>query len=127
MKTDIKEENIIVTLEDSDVLEEFVKFAKTGPLTQSTGPDGTVTHRSYEKKGSLRNMDFSVLLSGFNKAVLYKPDFGDFFLRPFIQNNLHRAPEVLLGTGWTKAMDVWSLGVLVCSPRRRGSCAEETY
>lgn len=31
-----------------------------------------------------------------------------------IQPDEYRAPEVVLGTGWSYGADVWNLGVLVC-------------
>lgn len=31
-----------------------------------------------------------------------------------IQSDNYRAPEVILGTGWTYGADIWNLGVLVC-------------
>ena len=31
-----------------------------------------------------------------------------------VQTDHYRAPEVIMGAGWTYSIDIWNLGVMVC-------------
>jgi hypothetical protein len=37
-------------------------------------------------------------------------------LDPAVQPHKYRAPEVLLGTGWSTPIDIWNMGLVVFPP-----------
>lgn len=49
--------------------------------------------------------DFGLAQSGAGPEPLLHP----------IQPPVYHTPEVILGTSWTYSVDIWNLGVLVCS------------
>ena len=105
---DIKLDNIMVGFEDSSVLEDFVQAQAYNPMPRKL-LDGYSIYRSHNDFGPLRG-DFVL------------PKIADFGLAQHSTNGLqrhpiqpdhYRAPEVVLGAGWTYSADIWNLGVLV--------------
>ena len=107
---DLKLDNILIDFEDNSVLHRYVE---------------RVQKSTYKFKDS----DRPVCLSASNFRPLSKPgtppcmtDFDiaqdmrsseDSFCVHIIQPDHYRAPEVLLGGGWSYSADIWNLGVIV--------------
>lgn len=94
--------------EDPSVIEGFVQAQIHNPMPRKV-QDGRLIYRSHNNFGPLRS-----------SWVL--PKIGDFGLAQYGKNELqrhpiqpdhYRAPEVILGAGWTYSADIWNLGVLV--------------
>ena len=105
---DIKLDNIMVGFEDPSVIEDFVRAQAYNPMHRKV-LDGYSVYRSHNDFGLLR-------------AKFVLPKIADFGLAQYgtkglqrhpIQPDHYRAPEVILGAGWTYSADIWNLGVLV--------------
>lgn len=67
-----------------------------------------------------RHNDFGSVLKGLGNMISQITDFG--LAQPrdggeplihLIQPNEYRAPEVLLGIGWSNSADTWSIGAMI--------------
>ncbi|KAI0877489.1 kinase domain protein [Hypoxylon argillaceum] len=110
--TDIKEKNIMITLENNDVVANFVDFYKEEPLSKHVRTeDGRATYLSRNYFGSLQGSKLVPMLSDFDCAAPFLDnDYGHVWP---IQSHCFRAPEVLLGCPWTYSVDIWNLGLLM--------------
>ncbi len=106
---DLKEDNVLVNLESESVLEDFVQHHRHTPLCRHATNDEHMTYLSQSNFGPLR--DYFIL-----------PEIADLDLAQFghgpvrihpAQPHRYRAPEVILGTGWSYSADIWNMGVLV--------------
>ncbi|KAI1123234.1 kinase domain protein [Nemania abortiva] len=110
--TDIKDDNIMVTVEHDSVLSDFASAQeKISHPRHIHKEDGRVTFLSQNDFGPLRGSRLLPELGDFNLAF---PGLGGGLghLSP-IQSHRYRAPEVLLGTPWTYSADIWNLGLLL--------------
>lgn len=109
---DIKDDNIMVTIENDAVLADFVKSQKKNPQPGHLRiEDGRITYLSQGDFGPLKGTRLLPKLADFNLSFpgLAK---GNGHLSA-IQSHRFRAPEVLLGCPWTYSTDIWNLGLLV--------------
>jgi serine/threonine protein kinase len=72
--------------------------------------NGRTIYQSHNDFGPLRSLYMLPKLADFGLAR--RGDRSKVHLHP-IQPDHYRAPEALLGTGWTYSADIWNLGVLV--------------
>ncbi|KAJ5799272.1 uncharacterized protein N7518_001340 [Penicillium psychrosexuale] len=86
ISADLKVENILVGIEDPSVLQDFARAQSSNPMARKT-KDGHHVYLSHN-------------------------DFGEQRSHP-IQPDEYRAPEVILGAGWTYSADIWNLGLLM--------------
>lgn len=107
---DLKLENILVGFEDPSVIEDFVRAQAENPMPRKSR-DGRSIYQSHNNFGPLRSFyilpkiaDFGLAQRGDNPQPKIHP----------IQPDHYRAPEVILGTGWTYSADIWNLGIMVC-------------
>ena len=105
---DIKLDNILVGFEDPSVIEDFARAQAQNPMARKI-QDGRSVYQSHNDFGSLKSFFILPKIADFGLAqwVMDKPQ------RHTIQPNHYRAPEVVLGAGWTYSADIWNLGVLV--------------
>jgi serine/threonine protein kinase len=102
-----------VNFEDESVLEEFVQ-GQTGKPMHYKENDGYFVYQSHNQFGPLQ-----VRLGPIVPAIA---DFGHAQwidnsqpqINP-IQSDYYRAPEVIMGVGWSSSADIWNLGALVCA------------
>ncbi|QLI65411.1 Dual specificity protein kinase [Metarhizium brunneum] len=115
--TDIKDDNIMVTLEDDSVLKDLVQYYKTNSQPKHVrNEDGRVTYLSHDELGGLRGTTLLPRLADFNLCFPGLPDNRG-HISP-IQSHRYRAPEVFLGCPWSYSADIWNLGlmkILACS------------
>ncbi|KAH9207011.1 kinase-like domain-containing protein [Leptodontidium sp. 2 PMI_412] len=97
--TDLKPDNILVGFEDN----------LSNPMARKI-KDGRVTYRSHNEFGSLKS--FGILLKIADFSVAKRIINSRRNIHP-IQPNHYRAPEVVLGIGWSYSADIWNLGVLI--------------
>ncbi|EQL01116.1 protein kinase domain protein [Ophiocordyceps sinensis CO18] len=107
--TDIKDENIMVTIEREALLNSFARYQKSNPQPGHVRKeDGRTTYYSQGNFGPLRGSRLVPKLSDFDLAF----NGGPAHMSP-IQSNFFRAPEVMLGGSWSYSVDIWNLGLLM--------------
>ncbi|ATY66998.1 kinase-like domain [Cordyceps militaris] len=105
----LKEDNVLVNLESESVLEDFVQHHRHTPLGRHATNDEHTTYLSESDFGPLR--DFFILPE-IADLDLAQPGLETVCIHP-AQPHRYRAPEVILGTGWTYSADIWNMGVLI--------------
>src|SRR4051794_41022839 len=107
---DLKLDNILVSFEHSSVIKNFVRAQAENPMHRKIR-DGRSVYRSHNNFGAIKSYNILPKIAGFSLAQ--RGDSDQTRILP-IQPDHCRAPEVILGTGWTYSADIWNLGVLVC-------------
>ncbi|EEP78461.1 predicted protein [Uncinocarpus reesii 1704] len=110
LKGDLKLDNILVTFENEDVLKNFVKAQRSLPMGQKVDGTGRTVYLSHNNFGDLHEAKCLPKITDFGSACRIQPH--EHMLHP-IQPDVYRAPEVLLGCGWTTKADIWNLGVML--------------
>ncbi|KAL1848485.1 hypothetical protein VTK73DRAFT_10126 [Phialemonium thermophilum] len=113
--TGLTEANIMMTIESDALLSQFAQFHRRNPPPRHVRPDGRATYVSQSDFGPLRirGAESTCRPKLVDLAEARRKDAPDAgFLDP-IQAHAYRAPEVLLGCGWTEKVDIWNLGVLM--------------
>ncbi|KAJ0162150.1 Serine/threonine-protein kinase SRPK [Colletotrichum tanaceti] len=110
--TDLKLDNIMVTFEDPSTIDAFVREQAAHPMARKRDGQARTVYRCHN--------DFGPIQKGLGKMIPQITDFGlaqrgdraEPLIHP-IQPDEFRAPEVLLGIGWSYSADVWNLGTMV--------------
>ncbi|PNY23331.1 Protein kinase-like domain protein, partial [Tolypocladium capitatum] len=108
---DLKLDNIMVTFEDQSTIRTFVQAQATHPMARKH-----VGHRTVYRCHN----DFGPVTHGLGNMIPQITDFGlaqrgdkaEPLIHP-IQPNEFRAPEVLLGIGWSYSADMWNFGAMI--------------
>ena len=106
---DLKPENILITVEDDKVVTDFVKAQPTHPMDWKATENGHI-YVSHNRFGAARRTYLIPKIADFDTAQ--RGDGDRLFILP-IQTGQYRAPEVMLGAGWSYSADIWSLGALM--------------
>ncbi|KAH6719717.1 kinase domain-containing protein [Leptodontidium sp. MPI-SDFR-AT-0119] len=106
---DLKLDNILVGFEDPSVIEDFVQGQAKNPMARKA-VNGRSIYQSHNGFGPLRSLYILPKIADIGLAQ--RGDSSQPHLHP-IQPDHYRAPEVVLGTGWTYSADIWNLGVLI--------------
>ncbi|KAF5707384.1 kinase domain-containing protein [Fusarium mundagurra] len=110
--TDIKDDNIMVTIEIDGVLADFISSQTNSPHPRHIrSEDGCVTYLSQRDFGPLRGSRLLPELADFNLS--YPGLENRLGHLSAIQSHRFRAPEVLLGCPWSYSADIWNLGLLM--------------
>lgn len=110
---DIKEENILLSIEDPAVLDRFVAEQKQTDQKRYIDSSGRAFYLSHHDLGPLQSLRLNSQLLDFDRAVPFDLEHGS--LNPAVQPHKYRAPEVMLGTGWSAYIDIWNIGLVVLS------------
>lgn len=94
---DRKEENILLSIEDPAVLEDFSTEQSQTPQKRHVGPDSRVTYLSHRHFGSLRSPRLNTRLADFDRCVPF--DLERRHLDPAVQPHKYRAPGSTAGDG----------------------------
>ncbi|KAK2765961.1 hypothetical protein FQN54_007476 [Arachnomyces sp. PD_36] len=105
--TDLKSDNILMSLRDPSILDKVAQDEMDEPLPQKHLEDRTI----YLSRNQF----------GLDVGELGRPVITDFGLavdgsrthNHLIQPDDYRAPEVIIGAGWSYSVDIWNLGVLI--------------
>lgn len=109
-RIDLKLDNILVSFEHDSVLPERARQLRHSEQMFQETPYGRI-FQSYSDFGPLKSYVSVPMITDFDQA-----DDGDFGAYP-IQPDVYRAPEVLLGWGWSHSADIWNFGNLVLVSR----------
>lgn len=108
---DLKLDNIMMTIEDQSVIKDFVNEYLEVPIEQKKDLTGRTVYLSHNNFGPLKSLK-GVLPKLVDYGLSHRLEPGKLGHHP-IQPDYYRAPEVILGKGWTYSADIWNLGVLV--------------
>jgi serine/threonine protein kinase len=97
---DLKLDNILVTIEDQSIIDDFVF-------------QDHLVYRSNNLFGLLKLEKSMAIYPTITDFGLAQRGDGDGPLIMPIQPRGYMAPEVLLGTGWSYSADIWNLGLMV--------------
>ncbi|KAI3005603.1 hypothetical protein CBS147346_4269 [Aspergillus niger] len=112
--TDIKADNIMFGIKDDSVFTDIEENELQRPVPRKEVDERTI-YMSRELK----------VPKGIGAPVLC--DFGsamvvnDEYQRVFIQPQIYRAPEVILGVPWTYSADIWNVGCMIWDLYEGGS------
>ncbi|CAH0046049.1 unnamed protein product [Clonostachys solani] len=110
--TDIKDNNIMMTIENDVVLADYVNCQSKAPQSRHIRrEDGRVTYLSQDDFGPLRGSRLLPELADFN--LCFPGLDGGVGHLSAIQSHRFRAPEVLLGCPWSYSADIWNFGLLM--------------
>ncbi|KAK3177930.1 hypothetical protein OEA41_000062 [Lepraria neglecta] len=98
----------MVGFEDPSVVEDFARAQTQNPMPRKV-QDGRLVYQSHNDFGPLKSSYVLPKIADFGLAQYGKNELQ----RHPIQPDHYRAPEVILGAGWTYSADVWNLGVLI--------------
>ena len=112
--TDLKLENILVAFEDPAVIEKYVQTQVGDPMPRKLRNDRLlfISHNKFQHPEN-GNFPIHPKITDFSHARV--EDGSDTPRIAPIQANAYRAPEVILGTGWSYSTDIWNFGVVVCT------------
>ncbi|PLB47751.1 kinase-like protein [Aspergillus steynii IBT 23096] len=113
--TDIKADNIMFGINDNSVFTDFEAYELQRPVPRKeVDLDGRTIYMSQELKIPKRIS--SPILCDFGSAV-----HGAQHHSVFIQPQIYRAPEVILGIPWTFSADIWNVGCMIWDIYEGGS------
>ena len=119
MTKDLNPGDILFKFEESTVLDDFVRSLAWQPMARkpscgssTASPSATpFTHYTYLSQNDFQHIRASGFLPKIADFGSARP--GDQMQTFPIQPDSYRAPEVLLGIGWSYSADIWNLGVMV--------------
>ncbi|OOG00365.1 hypothetical protein ASPCADRAFT_125 [Aspergillus carbonarius ITEM 5010] len=109
--TDLKADNILVSFENPSVIHSFAQNTPSRPISLKTLDDHHPIYRSHDDFGPLQSYKLIPTLSDFGAAI-HQEDPSNRYILP-IQPDCYRAPEVILGAGYTYSADIWNFGVMI--------------
>ena len=92
-------------INDDSVFTDFEKYELERPVPRKE-EDGRTIYMSQELK--VPKQVSSPILCDFGSAI-----HGDQYHSVFIQPQIYRATEVILGVPWTFSIDIWNVGCMV--------------
>ncbi|KAM4060356.1 kinase [Hirsutella rhossiliensis] len=108
--TDIKTDNVMLSLDDDTVLADFVKAEAQDPSPRKTVDESTVIYKSRRFRSPSRGKSYGLpALCDFGEARIGKAHCSG----PFVQPHIYRAPEVIFEMAWGSAVDIWNLACLI--------------
>ncbi|KAI1905612.1 hypothetical protein LOZ52_006769 [Ophidiomyces ophidiicola] len=106
----LKSDNILVGFEELSVLKDFAELQPSNPMPRKS-KDGKTVYLSHNNFGTVRSYYILPKITDFGLAQRQKD--ATLLNRHPIQPDPYRAPEVILGAGWTYSVDIWNLGLLM--------------
>lgn len=108
--TDLKADNIMMGLGDTDVLEKFVELQAKNPPARKQLDHGRII---YESRSNFGAAPTDEVIKSAKITDIGLAEWGDQENNKPIQSNAFTAPEVLLTAGWSYPADIWNLGVML--------------
>ncbi|KAG5985246.1 hypothetical protein E4U55_007871 [Claviceps digitariae] len=108
---DFKLDNIMIALEDQDTIDRYVQAQATHPMARKIVGDLTI-YRCHNNFGSVLQNAGNLIPQVTDFGLAQRGDKSEPLIHP-IQPTEFRAPEVILGTGWTYSADIWNFGAMI--------------
>ncbi|KAE9972698.1 hypothetical protein EG328_004839 [Venturia inaequalis] len=105
--TDLSATNIMLTVDDKSILDNFEKAEAENPSPKKIIDDVRIIYGSRKFGLPTDSLWGQPVLCDFGEARIGK------YHRGLIQPELYRAPEVLFGMEWSSSADIWNVAVLV--------------
>ena len=107
METDINASNVMLTVDDESILNDFEKAEADEPSPMKVIDDVRTIYGSRKLGLPTDSLWGQPVLCDFGEARIGESHRG------LIQPELYRAPEVLFELEWRTSADIWNLAVLV--------------
>ncbi|OGM49561.1 protein kinase domain protein [Aspergillus bombycis] len=108
--TDLKTDNLMLSLEDNSMLGDFVTAESETPSPQKLIDQSRIIYssRKFRRPTEARNYGLPVLCDFGEARIGETQESG-----PFVQPRIYRAPEVIFEMPWGSAIDIWNLAGLI--------------
>ncbi|KAI2794585.1 hypothetical protein POX_a01184 [Penicillium oxalicum] len=107
--TDLKTDNLMLSLEDNTMLADFADEEARQPSPRKVIDESRTIYQSRQFRRPLRGKSIGLpILCDFGEARIGKTHESG----PFVQPNIYRAPEIIFEMAWGSAVDIWNLGAL---------------
>ncbi|KAL3474256.1 kinase domain protein [Aspergillus californicus] len=108
--TDLKSDNLMLSLEDDRMLADFVKAEARCPSPRKNIDESHITYRSRRFRRPAGGKSYGLpILCDFGEARIGKTQESG----PFIQPHIYRAPEIIFEMPWGSPIDIWNLAGLI--------------
>ncbi|KAJ5399843.1 hypothetical protein N7465_010332 [Penicillium sp. CMV-2018d] len=108
--TDLKTDNLMLSLEDSTMLADFAAEEVRQPSPRKRIDESRTIYQSRQFRRPFRGKSFGLpILCDFGEARIGKTHESS----PFVQPNIYRSPEIIFQMAWGSAVDIWNLGSLI--------------
>ncbi|KAE8149113.1 kinase-like protein [Aspergillus avenaceus] len=108
--TDLKTDNLMLSLEDSSMLADFATAESENPSHRKLIDQSRSIYcsRRFRRPAKGRNYGLPVLCDLGEARIGKTQESG-----PFVQPHIYRAPEVIFEMPWGSAIDIWNLACLI--------------
>ncbi|PNS14104.1 hypothetical protein CAC42_6617 [Sphaceloma murrayae] len=108
--TDLKTDNIMLSIDDESMLDRFVEAEKTAPSPCKVIDSTRAIYASRPLPKPLKGQSYGVpMLCDFGEARIGLSHST----RPRVQPDIYRAPEVMFEMPWGPPVDIWNLAGLI--------------
>ncbi|POR33360.1 Serine/threonine-protein kinase SRPK [Tolypocladium paradoxum] len=107
--TDLKTDNLMLSLEDDAMLADFAKAEVEEPSPRKKIDESRTIYRSRRFRTPTGGKYGLPILCDFGEARIGKTQESG----PFVQPHIYRAPEVIFEVPWGSAVDIWNLAGLI--------------
>ncbi|KAF4156645.1 hypothetical protein CNMCM8927_007740 [Aspergillus lentulus] len=108
--TDLKTDNLMLTLEDNTMLLDFAKAEAEDPSPRKNIDESRTIYKSRKFRRPTGGKGYGLpILCDFGEARIGKRQESG----PFVQPHIYRAPEVIFEMQWGSAVDIWNLAGLI--------------
>lgn len=116
VELDLSATNIMLTVDDKSILDNFEKAEADNPSPKKIIDDVRIIYGSRKFGLPTNSLWGQPVLCDFGEARIGK------YHRGLIQPELYRAPEVLFGMEWSSSADIWNVAVLVSTSISMNPC-----
>ncbi|RAQ57642.1 protein kinase domain protein [Aspergillus flavus] len=107
--TDLKTDNLMLSLEDSSMMADFAAAESENPSPRKLIGQSRIIYNSRKFRRPSGGRDYGLpVLCDFGEARIGKTQESG----PFVQPYIYRAPEVIFEMPWGSAIDIWNLAGL---------------
>ncbi|KKZ61984.1 non-specific serine/threonine protein kinase [[Emmonsia] crescens] len=108
--TDLKTDNLMLTLEDDTMLADFAKAEAKDPSPRKQIDQSRTIYRSRRFRRPVKGNSYGLpILCDFGEARIGKMQESG----PFVQPHIYRAPEIIFEMPWGSAVDIWNVACLI--------------